>query len=161
MTKQSALGCFLAASVVLHTPHTHDTHQAAGRASGCTSNWPRVTTRCCPADKAQHRTTTAIHAACCRSCVWAGLQRRSGGCAVRCLGGPHLPYTGMAISSSPKKTFWKPPLEPGCTMQATEGVVRPAETARAVQPVAGGTLTLPPWHSTAWGEGCWVERCGA
>lgn len=41
--------------------------------------------------------------------------------------GPHLPYMGMAISWSPKKTFWKPPLEPGCTMQATEGVLRPVQ----------------------------------
>jgi hypothetical protein len=40
----------------------------------------------------------------------------------------HLPYTGMAISSSPKNTFWKPPLDPGCTMHATDGVGRPASS---------------------------------
>ena len=32
----------------------------------------------------------------------------------------------MAISSRPKNSFWKPPWLPGCTMQATEGVSRPA-----------------------------------
>ena len=37
-----------------------------------------------------------------------------------------LPCKGMATSSRPKKTFWKPPGLPGCTTQATEGVSRPA-----------------------------------
>lgn len=48
--------------------------------------------------------------------------------AFRCLRAPSAmePYTGMAISSRPKNSFWNPPLEPGCTMQATEGMVRPA-----------------------------------
>ena len=37
-----------------------------------------------------------------------------------------LPCRGIATSSRPKKTFWKPPGFPGCTTQATEGVSRPA-----------------------------------
>jgi hypothetical protein len=34
--------------------------------------------------------------------------------------------TGMAISSLPKNTFWKPD-DPGCTTHATDGVLRPAD----------------------------------
>ena len=37
-----------------------------------------------------------------------------------------LPCRGIATSSRPKNTFWKPPGLPGCTTQATEGVSRPA-----------------------------------
>ena len=37
-----------------------------------------------------------------------------------------LPCTGMATSSRPKNTFWKPPGLPGCTTHATDGTVRPA-----------------------------------
>eukprot|EP00983_Pelagomonas_calceolata_P069253 1150302-Pelagomonas_calceolata.AAC.4 len=32
----------------------------------------------------------------------------------------------MATSVLPKNTLWNPPVEPGCTMQAMEGVCRPA-----------------------------------
>ena len=32
---------------------------------------------------------------------------------------------GIAISSRPKNSFWKPPATPGCTTQATEGAERP------------------------------------
>lgn len=45
----------------------------------------------------------------------------------------HVPYTGMAISVLPKNSFWKPPVEPGTTTHATEGVSRPAGGAYMVQ----------------------------
>lgn len=39
---------------------------------------------------------------------------------------------GMAISSRPKKSFWKPPLEaPGCTTTATDGVARPHRKSKS------------------------------
>ena len=37
-----------------------------------------------------------------------------------------LPCTGIAISSLPKNSFWKPPLLPGWTTQAMDGVSLPA-----------------------------------
>ena len=52
----------------------------------------------------------------------------------------HLPCTGIAISSLPKKSFWKPPGLPGCTTQATEGVSLPAELVRLKPSCKTGTV---------------------
>ena len=51
----------------------------------------------------------------------------------------HLPKTGIATSSLPKNTFWKPPGAPGCTAQATDGVSRP-EQNQSVRGGGGGRL---------------------
>ena len=48
---------------------------------------------------------------------------------------------GMATSSRPKNTFWKPPGLPGCTTHATEGVSRPASHAQLWCPVSFSART--------------------
>ena len=53
-----------------------------------------------------------------------------------------LPCKGIATSSRPKKTFWKPPGFPGCTTQATEGVSRPAWQCRCLKLIAGYLYAL-------------------
>ncbi len=63
----------------------------------------------------------------------------------------------MAISSEPKKSFWKPPDEPGWTMQATEGVLRPAtQQLHVPQGSLTQTVPLPRWFSLA--SLGWQER---
>ena len=81
----------------------------------------------CPADKPNSGLAScqeAMHADPCASAKhrWLALQTK----AALSQGHMHLLLRGMAISSRPKKTFWKPPETPGCTTQATEGVGRPA-----------------------------------
>ena len=50
-------------------------------------------------------------------------------------GATHLLCKGTAISSLPKKSFWKPPETPGCTTHATDGAERPAADQKAVNAI--------------------------
>lgn len=149
LTRTSALGKASAASAMLPTCIGQQQHPKAGRMLVC---WRMGSGMAC---RARRRLQLQLHAA--AGSVQANKQARGqdgkSGCLAgwRCVrqGGAAAGKRttgkrtiGMAISSWPKNSFWKPPAAPGCTITATEGVLRPARAGGSAR-VGAVRLQLP------------------